>query len=166
VESTFWDPVAKIYRTVAGDTSSTVIYTPVRFGLAQAMLRDTYELIAAVDGRATLASLIEDRVARLNKLVLDGWDDRNGNKVVDYPEECVMQPVADATRPGGGLSHGGLQMAERTLTGEIGSVADVFDGGPRVVATDRQPNCVPEISAAHLPAALADSITLQIGAAR
>ncbi len=165
VESTFWDPVARLYRTQAGDTGSTVTYTPVRFALAQAMLRDTYELIGAVDGHATLGALLEDRVGRLNKLVLDGWDDRNGNKLVDYPEECVMQPIEGASDPGGGASHGGLQMAERTLTGETGSVADTFDAGVRVIAKDRQPNCVPEISVAHLPAALADSITFQIAGA-
>ncbi len=152
-----------MYRTVAGPTPSTLTFTPVRFALAQAMLRDTYELIAAVDGRTSLASLIEDQVARLDKLVLDGWDDRNQNQVIDYPEECVMQPVSGASDPGGGASHGGLQMAERTLTGETGSVADTFDAGARQIAKDRQTNCVPEISVAHLPAALADSITLRIG---
>jgi hypothetical protein len=165
VESNFWDPVARIYRTEAGDTSSAVTYTPVRFAMAQAMLRDTYELIGAVDGHTALAALILQRVARLNKLVLDGWDDRNGNQLVDYPEECVGQPVEGAGDPGGGASHGGLQMAERTLTGETGSVADTFDAGTRVIAKDRQPNCVPEISAAHLPAALADSITFEITSA-
>ena len=64
--------------------------------------------------------------------------------------------------PGGGASHGGLQMAERTLSGETGSVADVFDAGPRVAAMDREPDCVPEISVAHLPSALADSITFKV----
>ncbi len=165
VESTFWDPVARIYRPEAGDASSSVTYTPVRFAMAQAMLRDTYELIGAVDGHTALAALILERVARLNKLVLDGWDDRNGNQLVDYPEECVIQPVEGASDPGGGASHGGLQMAERTLTGETGSVADTFDAGARVIAKDRQPNCVPEISVARLPAALADSITFEITSA-
>ena len=48
---------ARLYRPVAGDTSSTVTYTPVRFGLVQAMLRDVYELIASVgrSGRARRA---------------------------------------------------------------------------------------------------------------
>jgi hypothetical protein len=163
VESTFWDPRARIYRPVAGDTSSTVTYTPMRFALVQAMLRDTYELIGAVDGQTTLASLLLARVARMNKLVLNGWDDRNGDGKVDYPEECAFQPIEHADDPGGGVSKGGLQMAERTLSGETGSVADVFDGGPRVAAKDREHDCVPEISVAHLPSALADSITFQIG---
>jgi hypothetical protein len=162
VEATFWDPVARIYRPVAGDTSSTVTFTPVRFALCQAMLRDTYELIASNPGQTGLATLVLDRVARLNKLVLNGWDDRNGDGLVDYPSECAFQPVAYDGLPGGGASHGGLQMAERTLSGETGSVADVFDAGPRVAAMDREPDCVPEISVAHLPSALADSITFQI----
>jgi hypothetical protein len=167
VESTFWDPVVRLYRPVAGDTSSTITYTPLRFAQAQAMLRDTYELVAAADGdtRTSLGLLLEGRVARLDKLVLDGWDDRNDDQLVDYPEECVGQPVSGASDPGGGASQGGLQMAERTLTGETGSVADAFDAGVRQIAKDRQPNCVPEISVAHLPAALADSITFQIGTA-
>ena len=157
VEATFWDPVVRLYRPVAGDTSSTITYTPVRFAMAQAMLRDTYELVASQDAQTDLATQVLDRVARLNKLVLDGWDDRNGNQLVDWPEECVN--VVD------GLPRGGLQMGERTLSGETGSVGDTFDAGPRVVATDREPDCVPEISAAGLPSALADSITFQITSA-
>jgi len=165
VESTFWDPSARIYRLTAGDASRTVKYTPMRFALVQAMLRDTYELTGDVDGRTSLASLLLDRVARMNKLVLNGWDDRNGDGKVDYPEECAFQPIEHASDPGDGVSKGGLQMAERTLSGETGSVTDVFDAGPRVAAKDREHDCVPEISVAHLPSALADSITFQIGSA-
>jgi hypothetical protein len=162
VESAFWDPAARVYRDVAG-ASGAITYTALRFGLVQAMLRDVYELTASVDGATAIAPLVEQRVARVNKLVLDGWDDRNDDGQVDYPDECIL-PVAGATSPGGGVAQGGLQMAERALTGETGSVAAEFDAGPRVVARDRQPNCVPEISVAHLPAALADSITLQVQA--
>jgi hypothetical protein len=154
VESTFWDPVARLYRPVAGDTSDTVTYTPVRFALVQAMLRDVYELVASKDGRDALASEVLARVARMNKLVLNGWDDRNGNQQVDWPGECIQ--VVD------GLPRGALQMGERTLSGETGSTTDTFDAGSRVAATDREPDCVPEISAAKLPSALADSITFQI----
>ncbi|HEY6459735.1 MAG TPA: hypothetical protein VIY73_06275, partial [Polyangiaceae bacterium] len=151
VEATFWDPVARIYRPEAGDTSSSVTYTPVRFGLVQAMLRDVYELVASVDGRTALAEQVLDRVGRVNKLVLNGWDDRDGDHQVDYPSECAQ--VA------GALVRGGLQMGERTLSGETGSAPSTSDGGPRIVATDRESDCVPEISAAGLPSALADSIT-------
>jgi len=159
VEATFWDPNARMYRPVAGDTSSTVVYTPMRFALVQAMLRDVYELIASKDGQDTLAAQVLDRVARVNKLVLNGWDDRNGDGKVDWPTECAQGLDAN------GAPLGGLQMAERTLSGETGSTADVFDAGPRVAAIDREHDCVPEISAAELPSALANSITFQITSA-
>ena len=159
VEATFWDPAARLYRPVGGDTSSTVVYNPMRFALVQAMLRDVYELIASAAGEETLAAQVLGRVARMNKLVLNGWDDRNGDGNVDWPGECVQGLDANGT------PLGGLQMAERTLSGETGSTADVFDAGPRVATVDREHDCVPEISAAELPAALADSITFQITSA-
>ena len=41
-------------------------------------------------------------------------------------------------------------------------MTDLFDAGTRVVATDREHDCVPEISAVGLPAALANSITFTL----
>jgi len=61
-----------------------------------------------------------------------------------------------------GVPRGGLQMAERTLTGELGSLSDKLDGGARVVTTDREHDCVPEVAAVGLPAALANSITFTL----
>jgi hypothetical protein len=57
-----------------------------------------------------------------------------------------------------------LQMAERVLSGESGSLADKpgGDAGPRVATTDREHDCVPEISWAGLPSALANSITFTL----
>jgi hypothetical protein len=52
-------------------------------------------------------------------------------------------------------------MAERTLTGEIGSFDDLV-GSDRVPTIDRNENCVSEIDDARLPAALADSVTFHI----
>ncbi|MFI5299258.1 MAG: hypothetical protein ACHREM_14280 [Polyangiales bacterium] len=156
VEATFWDASARLYRPTAGDTSSTVTYTPLRFVMLQAMLRDTYELTAITD--AALAAHLRDRVARVNKLVLNGWDDVNGDGKVDWPQECVQISPS-------GLPLGGLQLGERTLSGETGSTTDTFDAGARVAATDREHDCVPEISAAGLPSALADSITFTIESA-
>lgn len=155
VEARFYDPTARVYRTVADDRSATVTYTPLRFGLLQAMLRDVYELIATTPAHADLAPRIESRVGRLNKLVLNGWDDRDRDERVDWPGECAQVE--------GGLPRGGLQMAERTLTGETGSLVDVVQSGPRIRTTDRERDCVPEISAAGLPAALAASVTFQVG---
>src|SRR5262249_1800088 len=151
------DSAARIY-TSAPAPQDTVEYTPVRFALLQSALRDMYELVASRAGGESLEPVLEERVGRLNKLVLNGWDDRNQNQIVDWPGELVN--FSD------GLPRGGLQMAERTLTGETGSqdnAADAgADGGTRVPTSDREHDCVPEIDDAHLPSALADSITFHI----
>src|SRR5580658_155164 len=162
LESAFYDPSARVYRTTAGDRSSTVTFTPRRFGVLQGALRDTYELIATLPGNAALATLIEDRVGRLNKLVLNGWDDRDQDEVISWPGECAHVGTGPDGKP---LGLGALQMAERVLSGESGSVQDNFggDAGVRVIATDREHDCVPEISAAGLPAALANSVTFTLG---
>jgi hypothetical protein len=162
LDGTFYDARARIYRTVAGDTSSTVTFTARRFGLLQGALRDTYELIATLPGGQGMAALIEDRVSRLNKLVLNGWDDRDMDGDIEWPAECARVTPGPDGKP---LPRGGLQMAERVLTGESGSLLDTpdaGDGGARVVTTDREHDCVPEISAAGLPAALADSVTFTL----
>ncbi len=162
LESAFYDPKARVYRTTAGDRGTTVTFTARRFGLLQGALRDTYELIAALPGQTAMAALIEDRVSRLNKLVLNGWDDRDGDGNVEWPGECARVTPGPDGKP---LPRGGLQMAERVLTGESGSLLDspdAGDGGPRVVTTDREHDCVPEVAAAGLPAALADSITFTL----
>jgi hypothetical protein len=85
--------------------------------------------------------------------VLDGWDDRNENGIVDWPDECTLV--------NGSIPAGGLQMGERTLTGEIGSQEEhiVVNRFPTI---DRNVNCVAEIDDAKLPAALADSVTFHI----
>jgi hypothetical protein len=132
-----------------------------------------YELVGVNASSSAVGAQIEDRVARLNKLVLDGWDDRDQDEQVEWPTECVryVQPYSGpgatyGTGEGGQgnvLVMGGLQMAERTLTGEIGSLADVsMPGVPRIVTTDRQTNCIPEVSAAGVPAALANTITFSL----
>ena len=159
IEDSFYDPSARVYRTTAGDRSPQVTFTPRRFGLLQGALRDTYELIALLPGNQALATLIEDRVARLNKLVLNGWDDRDGDQLIEWPDECARVGTGPDGRP---LGLGGLQMAERVLSGETGSVSTRFDAGSRVIATDREHDCVPEISAVGLPSALADSVTFTL----
>jgi hypothetical protein len=177
IESAFYDAAARVYRTTAGDTSNRVTFTPRRFGLLQAAMRDVYELIAVHTGYEALATEIADpqvgRLPRLNKLVLNGWDDKDQDEQVGWPGECVRNrtdfdgPGSNISPDAGGEGHilplGGLQMAERTLTGETGSLLDVACTGPacqpRVITTDRDNDCVPEISAAGLPSALANSIT-------
>ncbi|MBS2031173.1 MAG: hypothetical protein JST54_24950 [Deltaproteobacteria bacterium] len=154
LEQTFYDANARLYGQTPAPVTS-VTFTPLRFALLQSTLRDMYELEASRPGNGALALELESRVGRLNKLVLNGWDDANDNRIVDWPDECVNVVQ--------GLPRGGLEMAERTLTGEIGSLADVaVPGVPRVPTSDREHDCVPEIDDAHLPAALADSITLNV----
>jgi hypothetical protein len=177
IESVFYDPAARIYRPTAFDTSNRVTFTPRRFGLLQSAMRDIYELIAVSEGNEPLATEIVDpqvgRLGRLNKLVLNGWDDRDQDERVLWPDECVHYHT-DYNGPGSNMSvamfgegHvltlGGLQMAERTLTGEVGSFYDVpIPGAARIITTDREQDCVPEISAVKLPSALANSITFTL----
>lgn len=161
LESAFYDPAARVYRPAEGDTSSTVTFTPRRFGLLQGALRDTYELVALLPGNGALASLIEDRVGRLDKLVLNGWDDRDQDENIEWPQECAHMGTGPDGKP---LGLGGLQMAERVLSGESGSLADRAggDAGARVATTDREHDCVPEVSAVGLPSALANSVTFTL----
>ncbi len=160
LERSFYDADARIYRVTAGDRSPEVTFTPRRFGLLQGALRDTYELIATLPRNAELPALVEERVGRLDKLVLNGWDDRNADGLVDWPDECARV----GTGPDGKtLGLGGLQLAERALSGESGSLEDnPITAGTRTVTTDREHDCVPDISAVGLPSALAASITFTL----
>jgi hypothetical protein len=158
LDRTFYDPSARIYRPTAGDPSLQVTFTPRRFGLLQGALRDTYELVALLPGNEPLTSLIEDRVGRLNKLVLNGWDDRNQDGLVDYPAECAQIGTGPDGAP---LGLGGLQMAERSLSGETGATPPDADGGITLVS-DREHDCVPNIAAVGLPSALASAITFSL----
>ncbi len=161
LESTFYDPTARVYRPTEGDTSSTVTFTPRRFGILQGALRDTFELIALLPANAAMAPLIEDRVARLNKLVLNGWDDRDEDEMIEWPGECAHLGKDAHGQP---LGLGGLQMAERVLSGESGSFSDKTTANllDRMITTDREHDCVPEISAVGLPSALANSVTFTL----
>lgn len=160
LEAVFYDPSARIYRPTVGDSSLQVTFTPRRFGILQGALRDTYELIAALPGHDALAALIEDRVGRLDKLVLNGWDDRDQDQLIEWPSECAQLGTGPDGLP---MGLGGLQMAERTLSGDTGSFDDFVPNGlTRVIDTDREHDCVPEISAAKLPSALANSITFTL----
>ena len=153
VEHVFYDADARIYAATPAP-ADVVTYTPLRFALLQSALRDMYELVAARPGGEALEPVLESRLARVNKLVLNGWDDRDRDKQVGWPDECAN--VVD------GLPRGGLQMAERTLTGETGRLKDEGSGSGGPPTSDREHDCVPEIDDAHLPAALANSVTFRI----
>ncbi|HMG56208.1 MAG TPA: hypothetical protein VK601_22065, partial [Kofleriaceae bacterium] len=151
IEHVFYDPVARVYSETAAPVDE-VEYTPLRFALLQSALRDMYELVAARPGGEPLEPVIEDRIGRLNKLVLNGWDDRDHDLTRASFEECANQTDQ--------FPHGGLQMAERTLTGEFGSEGEHIPHPFHTV--DRDLDCVPEVDDAHLPAMLAGSVTLHI----
>ena len=148
IEREFYDASTRMYwftrRAGANDATT---WTPRRFGIVQSALREMYKLIGSKPGNEGLAELITQRFTRLNKLVLNGWDDRNGDSVVDYPGECL--------RVEAGFGRGGLQMAERALSGETG----IERGAPTI---DRDRDCVPEIDDAMLPAVLAAEVRLVV----
>src|SRR5262249_14098611 len=75
-EATFYDADARMY-TVEPGPAVDVEYTPLRFALLQSTLRDMYQLVATRPGGEDLEPVLEERIARLDKLVLNGWDDRN-----------------------------------------------------------------------------------------
>jgi hypothetical protein len=135
LDKRFWMSDVRAYRTSAG-TDGTLTYTPVAFGSLQGALRQYWKLVGSRPGNERLGAEILERVQRNNKLVLNGWDDANGDNKVQFPQECTGA---------------GLQLAERALTGELSHPAD----GP-----DRDHDCVKEVAAAKLPAALAAQIVL------
>jgi hypothetical protein len=151
LERVFYDPGARVYSATAAPVDD-VEYTPLRFALLQSTLRDMYELIAARPGGEAREPILEDRLGRLNKLVLNGWDDRDHDQAMTSFAECANQTDQ--------FPHGGLQMAERTLTGEFGSEGEHVPNPFHTI--DRDNDCVPEVDDAHLPAMLAGSVTLHI----
>jgi hypothetical protein len=158
MEAVFYDADARIYAATPAPVDD-VEYTPLRFALLQSALRDVYELVATRPGYEAMEPQLESRLGRLNKLVLNGWDDRDRDRHVDWPDECTN--VVD------GLPRGGLQMAERTLTGETGRLVDEVggttgSGSGNPPTSDRESDCVPEVDDAHLPAALARSVTFHL----
>jgi hypothetical protein len=135
LEAGFWMDDVRVYRTTAGE-SSTMTYTPRSFGAIHGALRQYWKLVASRPGKEAEAEAVLARIERGMKLVVNGWDDANGDGVVQ-PEECLG---------------GRLQMAERALTGELSVAAD---------QGDRDHDCVPDIATAKLPAGLAAEIVIE-----
>ncbi len=148
----FYDRDARMFTPGPAPVDEIEI-TPLRFALVQSALRDMYEIVATRPGGEARELQLEPMIARWNKLVLNGWDDRDRDQRVST-DECVTLAA--------GIPHGGLQMAERTLTGELGRGGHNEMGMPGFPTLDRDMDCVPEIDDAHLPAALADSITFHL----
>ena len=171
MDSVFYSLPGLIYTATAG--ASSVDYTPLRFAVLEAALRDMYQIVGAQPGNAALGAKLQNRIARLIKLVLNGWDNISGTgNSAAYPTECINQGALPGFGMGLPFPRGGLQMAERALSGELGSACDSLSSaacidagysGTRSYVLDRDFDCVPEISAAQLPSALANQVTFTIG---
>jgi hypothetical protein len=132
----FWMADVRAFRTVAG-VDDVQDWTPLEYGPLSGALRQYWKLVASRPGQEHAAAELLERWKRTFKLVVNGWDDANGDDRVQSPAECTGA---------------GLQMAERALTGELSRPAD--DG-------DRDSDCVKEIGAAKLPSALAAKIEIR-----
>lgn len=144
LEQRYYHPQLRVYRPVPGEEREFV-FTPTRLGVLQSALREMYLLVAARPGGEALRAELETRLGRLNKLVLNGWDDRNDNGIVDYPAECMR--MLD------GIPRSGLQLGERAITGEVGF------SRPELVS-EYDHDCVPNLSYVNLPATLASELRL------
>jgi hypothetical protein len=120
----FFSTPALMFRGVASGTDD-VTMTPSMFAWLQSSLRETYKALYVPGDPLLDRSVLETRIARVNKLYVNGWDDLNGNQSVDYPEECLA---------------GRLQLGEQALTGETGRNAE-----DQLVA-DRDHDCVLDIA--------------------
>ncbi|HZS38090.1 MAG TPA: hypothetical protein VFF06_14735 [Polyangia bacterium] len=135
LDKRFWMSGVRAFRTTAG-VDNPLDYTPLALGTLSGALRQYWKLVARRPGSERAAAELLERFKRTYKLVVNGWDDANGDDHLDFPKECTGA---------------GLQMGERALTGELSRTAD----GP-----DRDHDCVREISAVKLPAALAGKLEL------
>jgi hypothetical protein len=132
----FYSAPARMYRGVANGPDD-VMMVPQMFAWLQSSLRESYKTIFVPGDPALDRNVLQDRIARVNKLYLNGWDDLNGNQVVDYPEECMA---------------GRLQQGEQALTGELGRT-------PEGVATgDRDSDCVLNIAYAKTASTQASQV--------
>ena len=135
LEEHFWMSDAQIYRTTAGE-SAKMTFTPRNFGTLHGALRQYYKLVASRPGKEGEGKIVLDHVLRVMKLVVNGWNDLDGDSLVQ-PEECLG---------------GRLQMAERALTGEFSVASDMGD---------RDHDCIPDIATAKLPAGLAGEVVFE-----
>jgi hypothetical protein len=135
----FWSDPARMFRAQAGGADD-IVMTPERFAWLQQALRETYEGVWLPGDPLLDRGVLEDRVARVNTLYLNGWDDVNGNQAVDQPQECL-----DAR----------LQMGEQALTGEVGTVSN---GVVQSSLPDRDSDCVHNIADAKVGSVLASQV--------
>jgi hypothetical protein len=135
----FWSGTALMFRGQAGGADD-VVMTPERFAWLQQALRETYESVWVPGDPLLDRGVLENRIARVNKLYLNGWDDWNGDQLVQAPDECLGAR---------------MQLGEQALTGEVGTASNSYDNqsGP-----DREPDCVLNIASANVGSVLAAQV--------
>ena len=139
LESDFWIPSLRFYRGERGGADA-VSMTAERFAFLQSAIRETHK-IAHVPGDPVLArSHLESRMGRVNKLLLNGWDDVNGDLKIQKDSECLA---------------GRLQLGEQSLTGEFGMDAT------KTLVEDLDSDCVLNISGPKVASVLAGEVLFQ-----
>jgi hypothetical protein len=119
MDAAFYSAPARMFRAAAGGPDQ-IHMTPERFAWLQSALRETHKVLFVAGDPVLDRSVLEERIARVNKLFMNGWDDLDGDQKVS-PNECLA---------------GRLQSAEQSLTGELGRDRQ---GMP---AADRDSDCV------------------------
>ncbi len=136
LDTAFYSAPARMYRGLLGGADD-VMMNPELFGWLQSSLRETYKVLY-VPGDASLdRNVLQDRITRVNKLFLNGWDDLNGDQHIDYPSECLTAR---------------MQQAEQLLTGELGRDPMGHPTG------DRDSDCVPELAHAQVGSLMANQV--------
>jgi hypothetical protein len=135
MSSAFYSAPARMFRGIAGGPDD-VLMTAAGFAWLQSALRETHKVLHLTGDSALGRDVLEDRIARVNKLYLNGWDDLDGDET-----------------PGGGECLGArMQLGEQALTGELGT-----DNLGRVTS-DRDRDCVPEIDDAKVGSVMAGAV--------
>ena len=138
----FYSPAARMFRQTSGGPDQ-IHMSSERFGWLESALRETYKTLWVPGDPVLDRAVLEDRIERAIKLFLNGWDDLNGNQVIDQPGECLA---------------GRVQLGEQALTGELGR-----DGLGRGVA-DRDGDCVLELAHAKYASVQASDVFFHTGA--
>jgi hypothetical protein len=137
--TTFWSDAARMFRQTA-QGADDIVMTPERFGWLQQALRETYKWLWIPGDPLLDRPVLEDRIARVNKLYLNGWDDLNGNQHVDKPGECL---------------NARMQLGEQALTGEI---AGDSNGHAILLGSDVDSDCVLNIAYLDAGSVLAGAV--------
>ncbi len=136
LDSNFYSASARMYR--AQDAGPDAIHVNAeRFAWLQSALRETYKVLHSPGDPALDRTVLADRIGRMHKLFLNGWDDLNGDQSVDLTTECLS---------------GRLQMSEQALTGEIGR------DNNGVATADRDSDCVHELAHVKNASVLASDV--------